>query len=116
MRIIITESQLYNLLPRSLKRRMSEEDFVNFDNIVQSKKQFGTLRLEFGDYRESVLQDALGDFVNEYKMDIPYGITDDNRYMDLYDNLFDLYWGLLPYLRKRYQDELYDYYINNRIS
>jgi len=114
MKIIITESQLYNLIPQSLKRRMKETDFEDFDRILQFRKQSGPLHLDFDTYRDSVIEVTLGDFIDEYKMDIPYGITDDDAYMYLYDKLYDIYWGLLPYFKKRYNEELSDYYTKHK--
>ena len=97
---------------------MSEEDFDNFDKILKDLIKRGLIKIylaidNFEDFKESVLVNTLELFVNEYKMDIPQEM-DDEVYMSLYDNLIDLYYGLIPYFEEKYHDELYDYFISNK--
>jgi len=119
MRIIITESQLYNLIPRSLKRRMSPDDFDILDSFIKDtkKQSAGMMGIynNFADYRDDVLKDGLNEFVDKYKIERDDDDELDWDYTSEQESVFDLYWDLLPFLRKIYHDELYEFYSDHKL-
>lgn len=110
MKIIITEEQFNNLIPPSVKRRMNPEDFVLIDNIIQTNKKY-YLNFSFDIFFESLIRDSLNEFIEEYK------VKEINPNLDgdvwaLEENLiYEIFWQLTPFLKKKYYDEYYDYYM-----
>ena len=115
MKIIITESQyekLFNELPTSLKRRITLEDLQYFDEEVKRVTRFTSLSKKFEDYLDMVISDIIHEFVMEEKYDEikterdpVYGSVF-NR--DSLNQVMDIYWNIIPILKNRYRDYLYD--------
>jgi len=111
MKIIITESQLYNLIPNELKRRMSPDDFEDLDKIIKhNMNEFIYLNDTFEEYLRWTLGDSLNHFVTEYKSDdIDMGEDD---WHDKLNERLRLYWDLIYFLRKKYYEEFRETYDN----
>jgi hypothetical protein len=110
MKIIITEEQFYNLIPPSVRRRMTDNDFDILDVVIHNNKRYYVAQ-DFDRYLEGNLHDSLNEFVHDYKLE------EINRYLD-YDDLDDeenikykIFWQLIPFLKKKYHDVLYDYHM-----
>jgi hypothetical protein len=110
MKIIITEEQFYNLIPPAVKRRMTDKDFDILDDVIRNNKRYYVAQ-DFDRYLEGNLHDSLNEFVHDYKLE------EINRYLD-YDDLDDeenikykIFLQLIPFLKKKYHDVLYDYHM-----
>jgi hypothetical protein len=111
MKIIITESQLYNLIPNELKRRMSPDDFEDLDKIIkQNMNESIYLNDTFEEYLRWTLGDSLNHFVTEYKSD-DIGI-DEEDWLDKLNERLRLYQDLIYFLRKKYYEEFRETYDN----
>jgi hypothetical protein len=111
MKIIITESQLYNLIPNEIRRRITDKDLKKIDSILQNNIPYyqGSNVDEFID---QAITDTMHEFVNEYKFDdIDY---DSDNWGDQESDVFNLWWKLIPFLKKRYYGELAIYYQNKK--
>jgi len=110
MKIIITEEQLHNLIPPSVKRRMTERDFDILDDVIHNNKRYYVAQ-DFNRYLEGNLRDSLNEFIREYKLE---EINQDLDNVD-WDNeeyiIFKIFWQLIPFLKKKYHDLLYDYHM-----
>jgi hypothetical protein len=115
MKIILTESQyekLFNELPTFLKRRITLEDLQYFDEEVKRVTRFTLLSKKFEDYLNMVIGDIIHEFVMEEKhdeikteMDPVYGSVFNQ---DSLIQVMNIYWDIIPILKKRYRDYLYD--------
>jgi hypothetical protein len=107
MKIIITESQLYNLIPNELKRRLTDDDFKIIDDILWSDiENYHAPNLN--EFIYFVISDTLSRFVNEYKFDdIDY---DSDNWVDDESYRFNLWWKLIPFLKMKYHNKLAAYY------
>lgn len=119
MKIIITESQLYNLIPQSLRRRMKDVDFDRIDDIIESNLPFFISHSEnIYDFTDDIIRDSLHEFVMEYKLDeyVVYNREDnEERYYEEEENkVFEIFQGLIPFLKMKYKDELFDYYTKHK--
>jgi hypothetical protein len=110
MKIIITEEQFYNLIPSAVRRRMTDNDFDILDVVIHNNKRYYVAQ-DFDRYLEGNLHDSLNEFVHDYKLE------EINRYLD-YDDLDDeenikykIFLQLIPFLKKKYHDVLYDYHM-----
>jgi hypothetical protein len=111
MKIIITESQLYNLIPNEIRRRITDKDLKKIDNILQNNIPYyqGSNVDEFID---QAITDTMHEFVNDYKLDtIDYN---SDNWGDDSDDVFNLWGQLIPFLKKRYYGELAIYYQNKK--
>jgi len=114
MKIIITESQyrnLFNELPVSVKRRVTQEDLDFLDdelsNYINKVPPFDSFE-NFSDY---IIGDLLHDFVIDRKADEietyedpDWGLVFDETSRD---NIFGLYFKLMPALKEKYKDRMY---------
>jgi 3'-phosphoadenosine 5'-phosphosulfate sulfotransferase (PAPS reductase)/FAD synthetase len=115
MKIIITESQFYNLLPNEIKRRLSQEDIQILDGYIQHEKKvqalsFGSDSSDAADFVYEVVRNSFNDFINEHK--VPYPMINNDEGYDVYKKTFDLYWPILPFLLNKYHDELWAFITN----
>jgi hypothetical protein len=109
MKIIITEEQFYNLIPPSVKRRMTERDFGILYDIIDNNRRYYVAQ-DFDRYLEGNLQDSLNEFIKYYKVEeIDPNLNNDD--WDDEENLkYKIFWQLIPFLKKKYYDDLYDYH------
>jgi hypothetical protein len=112
MKIIITETQLYNLVPPAVRRRITDKDLKKIDSILQNNIPYyqGSNVDEFID---QAITDTMHEFVSEYKLDdeVNYDLDD---WGDKESSVFNLWWQLIPFLKKRYYGELAIYYQNKK--
>lgn len=111
MKIIITESQFYDLIPMTLKRRLSQDDFEILDKIIKlNMNEFIYLNDVFEEYLRWTLGDSLSHFVTEYKSDDID--MDEEDWMDKLNERLGLFWDLIYFLRKKYYEEFRETYDN----
>jgi len=114
MKIIITESQYTSLLGKmstALRRRITDEDFEYLDKLIFTKTKYLRTGISFEDFINNVMGDTIHEFVSERKgdeidtyEDPPYGIIYDE---DSFDEVAEIYWGMIPLLKDMYHDKLY---------
>jgi hypothetical protein len=107
MKIIITETQYNDLISNSGRRRMSEDDFINLDKIIRKNSEsIGYLKNTFDSYLDWVIEISINKFVDDYKSrDIDY---EDDDWEEKYGNLYEVYWTLIPFLKQKYYEELFE--------
>jgi len=110
MKIIITEEQLHNLIPPSVKRRMTDKDFEILDGIIDNNKRYFIVQ-SFGEYLDGNLRDSLNEFIREYKVEEIEPNLDNDHWDNEEDIIYNIFWQLIPFLKKKYYDVFYDYYI-----
>ena len=111
----LTESQderLFGELPNSLKRRLEPGDLDKFDEIVDNKYKLRGYYLsgDFENYFNSVISDSIDTFVVNYKFPRYEGGTDLDDYNDDRRKVLSLFQGLIPFLKEKYRDKLYQFY------
>jgi hypothetical protein len=107
MRVIITESQYYSLIPNEIKRRMDPEDFNTLDDIIITKyrgRAYWTYADNFDQYFNNVISDSLDHFVFNFK------VEDDEDWFTKRHVVRRIFNSLVPYLKKRYNREARAYY------
>jgi hypothetical protein len=112
MKIIITEEQFYNLIPQSIRRRMSIKDFEILDDIIHTNKKYD-LNNPFDKYLDINLRDSLNEFITEYKVGKLDPNLDDNDWEREESLMYKIFWQLIPFVKKKYHNELYEYYMEN---
>jgi hypothetical protein len=110
MKIIITEEQFYNLIPPSVKRRMTNKDFEILDGIIDNNKLY-FITQSFGEYLDGTLRDSLNEFIREYKVEEIDPNLDNDDWDNEEDIIYNIFWQLIPFLKKKYHDVFYDYYM-----
>lgn len=113
MKIIITESQydrLFNDLPVSLKRRITQEDLEWLDQELIHHIVSNGPTNKFDDFSDYVIGDLLHGFLVNRK-DEEIDTVEDPVYGLVYDDLSlqeigDIYWELKPFLEKKYEKRL----------
>jgi hypothetical protein len=110
MKIIITEEQLHNLIPPSVKRRMTNKDFEILDGIIDNNKLY-FITQSFGEYLDGTLRDSLNEFIREYKVEEIDPNLDNDDWDNEEDIIYNIFWQLIPFLKKKYHDVFYDYYM-----
>lgn len=114
MKIIITESQyerLFNDLPNSLKRRLTQDDLDYIDRELMHFILTTPPTNYFEDFSSVVIGDVLHDFILACKGD-EIEIENDPDYGEVYNEesrnkVMNMYWDLKPILEKKYRDRLY---------
>ena len=111
----INESQderLFGELPNSVRRRLEPGDLDKFDEIVDNKYKLRGYYLsgDFENYFNSVISDSIDTFVVNYKFPRYEGGTDLDDYNDDRRKVLSLFRGLIPFLKKKYRDKLYQFY------
>jgi hypothetical protein len=109
MKIIITESQLYNIVPNEIRRRVTDKDLKKIDSILQINIRYYQAS-NVHEFIDLAITDTMNEFVNEYKLDeVNYDL---DNWEDQESNIFKLWWKLIPFLKKRYYGELAIYHQN----
>ena len=106
--MFITKEQL-DLIPFSIRRRMSNKDFEILDDIIQTNKKYD-LNNPFDKYLDINLRDSLNQFITEYKVGKLDPNLDDNEWTIEENRIYKIFWELIPFVKKKYYNELYDYY------
>jgi len=111
MKIIITESQFYDLIPQNIKRRLSPGDLESLDNIIKRNMTgHHYLSDSFFGYSGWVIGDSLNEFVLENKSDdVDMGPND---WEDDQNKILRIFRPLIPFLEKKYHDEFWEFYNN----
>jgi hypothetical protein len=108
MKINITESQFYNLIPPEIKRRIESGDMEIIDKIVESKyrgKAYWTYAENFEDYLNSVIEDSIDYFVFNKEWE-----TENGEWMKKRNEMRKIFQNLTPYLKKKYYYKARKYY------
>ena len=114
MKRLIKESEhlkgLFVSLPPFLKRRITLEDLEWLDQELTTHIVYTPATDKFDDFCDYVLGDLLHEFVVERK-DEEIDTVEDPEYGLIYDdesfsNVADIYWELIPHLKKRYEMRL----------
>lgn len=109
MKITITESQFYNLIPLGVRRRLDVGDMDIIEKLIRRlyRAKGNWFHSEnFEDYLNTVVSDSIYYFVRDYKH---LGNDEDNWFKDI-NELERIYGGLIPYLKKKYHNEMKTYY------
>ena len=106
--MLITKEEL-DLIPPTVKRRMTDKDFQLLDDIIHNNKRFG-VEMGFDEYFDVNLHDSLHEFIQYKVAEIDPNLGDDSWDNEEYI-IYKIFWELMPFLKKKYQDELYDYYM-----
>jgi hypothetical protein len=114
MKILIKEEQFNNLIPPVVRRRMTERDFGILDDIIDTNKRYG-VALDFDMYLDGNLRDSLNEFIHDYKAEEIDPNLDNDDWDDEENTKYKIFWELIPFLKKKYYNELYDYYMENHI-
>lgn len=109
MKIIITESQLHNLIPHSVRRRITDDDLKIIDDWLQTYISKTAAFDSFDKFCDFVLDDLIYDFVKEVKRDEIEMDPEFGRFYstDSVRNLLNIYGKLKPFLLTKYQEKLY---------
>ena len=120
MKIIISESQFYNLIPSEVKRRLEEVDMENIDKIIKMKyknkdyKAYWIYDDNFDGYLNTVISDSLDTFIfnkySGYEGDWLVYIDTMQDWMTIRNDMRKILQGMIPYLKKKYNNELKAYY------
>jgi len=109
MKFIITKEEI-DLIPPVVKRRMTERDLGILYDIIDKNKRFD-LYNPFDKYLDITLRDSLGDFIAEYIVVKIDPNLDDDEWTSEENKIYKIFWELMPFLKKKYYDDLYDYYM-----
>ena len=105
--------RLFGELPNSLKRRLTQDDFDDLELIIDSKYKLRGYYLSgnFENYFNSVISDSIDTFVVNYKFP-RYENGDLGDYQAGRRKVISLFQGLIPFLKEKYRDKLYEFYSN----
>lgn len=108
MKIIITEEQFYNLIPPSVRRRMTDNDFDILDDVIHTNKKYD-LNNPFNKYLDINLRNSLHELIQHKVSKINPNLGDDAfEYEE--SLLYKIFLQLIPFLKKKYHDVLYGYH------
>jgi len=110
MKIIITEEQFYNLIPPVVRRRMTERDFGILYDIIDNNRRYYVAQ-DFERYLDGNLRDSLNEFIHDYKVEEIDPNLDNDDWDNEEDIIYNIFWQLIPFLKKKYHDVFYDYYM-----
>lgn len=108
MKIIITENQFYDLIPLGVKRRLDVGDMEIIDKLIKRyyrAKGNWFHSNTFEDYLTTVVLSVIDTFINDHR-----DLEDDDNWFRNRRELEQIYRGLVPYLKKRYHNEMKTYY------
>jgi hypothetical protein len=106
--MFITKEEL-DLIPSSVKRRMTDKDFQLLDDIIHNNKRFG-VEMGFDEYLDVNLHDSLHEFIQSKVAEIDPNLGDDSWDREE-NNTYVIFRKLFPFLNEKYHDDLYDYYM-----
>jgi hypothetical protein len=113
MKIIITESQFYDLIPPAIRRRMTSKDFQILDDIIHKNKRYFVAQ-PFDRYLDGNLHDSLNEFVHDYKAEEFDQDLDNEDWFERGESIiYEIFRQLIPFLKKKYRDLLYGYHKEN---
>jgi hypothetical protein len=107
------EDEFYYLIPLSVKRRMTDRDFQVLDSIIDTNKRWG-VEFDFDDYLDRNLHDSLNEFIHDYKAEEIDPNLDNDDWDREESRVYEIFRQLMPFLKKKYYDELSDYYVEKR--
>jgi hypothetical protein len=105
-----SKENLYNFIPSEIKRRMTERDLGILYDIIDKNKRFD-LNNPFDKYLDINLRDSLGEFIHEYTVAKIDPNLDGDEWTSEENKIYKIFWELMPFLKKKYYDDLYDYYM-----
>ena len=106
--MLITKEEL-DLIPPSVKRRMTDKDFQLLDDIIHNNKRFG-VEMGFDEYFDVNLHDSLHEFIQYKVAEIDPNLGDDSWDREE-NNTYVIFRKLFPFLNEKYHDDLYEYYM-----
>jgi len=108
-----SKENLYSLIPSEIKRRLEPSDFDDLDLIIDSKYKLRGYYLSgnFENYFNSVISDSIDTFVVNYKFP-RYENGDFDDYQAGRRKVILLFQKLIPFLKEKYRDKLYEFYSN----
>jgi hypothetical protein len=106
--MLITKEEL-DLIPPSVKRRMTNKDFQLLDDIIHNNKRFG-VEMGFDEYFDVNLHDSLHEFIQYKVAEIDPNLGDDSWDREE-NNTYVIFRKLFPFLNEKYHDDLYEYYM-----
>lgn len=104
----ITKEQL-DLIPFSVRRRMTNLELGILDDIIHNNKRYYVAQ-DFDRYLEGNLQDSLNEFIKYYKVEEIDPNLDNDDWDDEENLKYKIFWQLIPFLKKKYYDDLYYYH------
>lgn len=104
----ITKEQL-DLIPFSVRRRMTNKDFGVLDDIIHNNRRYYVAQ-DFDRYLDGNLRDSLNEFIHDYKVEEIDPNLDNDDWDDEENTKYKIFWQLIPFLKKKYYDDLYYYH------
>lgn len=104
----ITKEQL-DLIPFSVRRRMTKKDFGVLDDIIHNNRRYYVAQ-DFDRYLDGNLRDSLNEFIHDYKVEEIDPNLDNDDWDDEENTKYKIFWQLIPFLKKKYYDDLYYYH------
>ena len=106
--MFITKEQL-DLIPPVVRRRMTDKDFQILDDIIDTNKRYD-LNNPFDTYFDRNLRDSLNEFIHDYKAEEIDPNLNNDDWVNEERIVYKIFWQLIPFLKKKYYNDLYDYY------
>ena len=111
MKILITESQLYNLIPPSVKRRLEVGDLEILDKAVNMRIR-GKGNIVHSESFEQYFNDAISDSIEYLVYQHKDWGFDPDGWLKRRTEMLKIFQGLIPYLEKKYRGKAKEYYKN----
>ena len=89
---------------------MTNKDFEILDGIIDNNKLY-FITQSFGEYLDGTLRDSLNEFIHDYKVEEIDPNLDNDDWDNEEDIIYNIFWQLIPFLKKKYHDVFYDYYM-----
>jgi hypothetical protein len=107
-----SKKNLYDLIPPNVKRRLEPGDLDELELIIDKKYSLRGYYLsgDFEDYFNSVISDSIDTFVVNNKSEVYTIGTDLDDYNASRRKVISLFRGLIPFLKEKYRDKLYQFY------
>jgi hypothetical protein len=107
-----SKKDLYDLIPPKVKRRLEPGDLDDLELIIDKKYSLRGYYLsgDFENYLNSVISDSIDSFVVNNKSDAYVIGSNLDNYMDRRRKVISLFQGLIPFLKEKYRDKLYQFY------
>jgi len=109
MKILINESQFYNLIPSSVKRRLEVDDLEILDKTINMKIRGRGNWFHsdtFEQYFDDIILGSIEYLVYNHK---EWGMDTDD-WLKRRTEMEKIFQGLIPYLEKRYRNQAKAYY------
>ena len=107
-----SKKDLYDLIPPNVKRRLEPGDLDDLELIIDKKYSLRGYYLsgDFEYYFNSVISDSIDSFVANNKSDMYVIGTNLDNYNTSIGKVISLFQGLIPFLKEKYRDKLYQFY------